>query len=205
MPDVRSSSSCLFCRMPLILCFCADCPSLALKTRVVVFMCRNELNKITNTGVLARQVLTNSALVLRGHKSRHVVIDADFGNPQGTLSYVVYPQNNAQVLDEKFVRDLKKPLTLIFPDGHWGQTKKIIQHEATLKNLPRLKLPDGVLSHYRLRRNIIPGRVCTFEAIMLALGILEGENLRREMEKVFEKKVTRLLWLRGKIKKAEVK
>lgn len=205
MSDVRSSSSCLFCRMPLILCFCADCPSLALKTRVVVFACRNELNKITNTGVLARQVLTHSALVVRGHKSRYVVTQEDFGAKPNSPLYVVYPQDNAQVLDEKFVRDLKNPLTLIFPDGHWGQTKKIIQHEATLKNLPRLKLPDGLLSHYRLRRNVTPGRVCTFEAIMLALGIVEGEEIRREMEKVFEKKVTRLLWLRGKITKDEVK
>jgi DTW domain-containing protein YfiP len=171
----------------------------------VVFACRSELNKITNTGVLAHRVLNNSALLVRGHKSRNTVTIEDFGVKPNSPLYVVYPQDNAQVLDEDFVKKLKNPLTLIFPDGHWGQTKKIIQHEATLKNLPRLKLPAGLLSHYRLRRNVTPGRVCTFEAILLALGILEGEAVRRELEKVFEKKVTRLLWLRGKIKKDEVR
>lgn len=189
----------------MTLCFCAECPALTLKTRVVIFACRNELNKITNTGILARQVLMNSALVVRGHKNRHVVTQEDFGVKPNSSLYIVYPQDNAQVLDEKFVRDLKNPVTLIFPDGHWGQTKKIIQHEATLKNLPRLKLPDGLLSNYRLRRNVMPGRVCTFEAIMLALGVLEGERVRKDMEMVFEKKVTRLLWLRGKIKRDEVR
>jgi DTW domain-containing protein YfiP len=196
---------CIQCRLPEALCLCAECPVLDLKTRVVIFPCQSELNKLSNTGVLARQVLTNSTLVVRGQRNKKPITQEDFGAPALSSHYLVYPKAEAQVLDDKFVSSQKTSVTLVFPDGHWGQTQKMIHHEPSLKMLPRLKLPDGLLSQYRLRRNIIAGRVCTFEAIMLALGVIEGAHVQDQMQQVFEKKITRILWLRGKIAKAEIK
>lgn len=155
---------------------------------------------ITNTGVLAQRVLTNSRIVFRGHpdkrvvESRDVLADSVAGN-----AFVLYPAGEAVELNERFVEAHPGPLTLICPDGHWSQAKKIVRHEPALKNLPCLKLSEGLMSNYRLRRNPVSGRVCTFEAVAMALELIEGRTVREKMDGIFEKMVTRILWTRGKI------
>lgn len=186
------------------LCLCAGSPLLKLSTRVVIFMHRREHHLVTNTAVLARRLLANSHLVFRGHQSRQVVTRETLSSPESRKTFILYPAPEAMVLGEQFLKDNPGPLTLICPDGHWGQVRKMIRHEKALEGIPFVKLPDGQKSAYRLRRNIIDGRVCTFEAIARALGVIEGQEVQQEMETVFQKMITRLLWMRGKIGRAEV-
>jgi DTW domain-containing protein YfiP len=183
------------------LCLCDVTPRLELRTRVVIFMHRKEYPLITNTGVLARRVLTNSRIVYRGHPDRRIVGKSDFsaGAEEAGNAFILYPAGEAVELNDVFLKKNPGPLTLICPDGHWSQAKKIVRHEPALKNLPCLKLPEGLTSHYRLRRNPVPGRVCTFEAVAMALELIEGRAVREQMDGIFEKMVTRILWTRGKI------
>lgn len=187
------------------LCLCAVSPRLDLKTKVVVFMHCKEFPLLTNTGVLAHRVLKNSRIVYRGRKDAGRVQEKDFLNDKEKANaFVLYPAAEAVELDESFLKSRTEPMTLICPDGHWAQAKKILRHEPSLKNLPCLKLPEGLVTRYRLRRNPVAGRVCTFEAISMALGAIEGTEVRERMEEVFQKMVTRVLWTRGKIKADQV-
>jgi DTW domain-containing protein YfiP len=187
------------------LCICEATPRLDLATRVVIFMHQTEYRLITNTGVLANRILQNSKIVFRGHPSRNVVDRRDFFKDAcETNAAILYPAGEAVELNESFLKSQKGPLTLICPDGKWAQAKKVLRREPSLKRLPCVKLPEGQMTNYRLRRNPVLGRVCTFEAISRALGALEGEVVQETMQSIFEKMVTRILWTRGKISIDEV-
>jgi len=190
---LSAHGACLRCRMYLPLCICSLLPNLNLRTRVVVFMHRKEYVYMTNTGALLTKALVNSDLVFRGHEGRTVVaperILVTDSNP-----YILFPSDDAQLLDEELAARLPRPLTLIVPDGHWGQARKIVTREPSLAGLPRIKLPPGAPSRYRLRRNPVPGRVCTYEAVCRTLGILEGPQVQAAMEIAFEAMVERILW-----------
>jgi len=168
-------------------------------------MYQKEYRLLTNTGVLANRILKNSKIVFRGHPSRVVVDRRDFfEDAYETNAAILYPAGEAVELNESFLKSQKGPLTLICPDGNWAQAKKVLRREPSLKRLPCVKLPEGQITNYRLRRNPVLGRVCTFEAIARALGIIEGAAVQEAMQSVFEKMVTRILWTRGKISADEV-
>lgn len=198
-------ASCRLCRMPVDICLCDVSPRLDLKTKIVIFMHQKEFRLLTNTGVLARRVLQNSQIVYRGdQKIGRVARETFLSDTERENAFVLYPAGEAITLSPDFIRSRKAPLTLICPDGHWAQAKKILRHEPSLKDLPCVKLPEGMVTRYRLRRGSQLGRVCTFEAVMAALGLIEGEAVRDELETIFEKMVTRILWTRGKIRSDQV-
>src|SRR5262249_54586507 len=63
---------CTRCRMHASLCVCALIPSprLDTRTRLVLFIHREEDKKSTNTGRLATECLANSEVFVRGHRAR---------------------------------------------------------------------------------------------------------------------------------------
>jgi DTW domain-containing protein YfiP len=191
--------------MDLNFCLCAASPALDLKTKVVVFMHYREFPLITNTGVLAHRVLKNSQLVFRGHPRLPPVVRSDFLNDAEIKNtFVLYPAGEAKELNDDFLKKNPGPLTVICPDGHWSQANKILRREPALKRLPCVKLPENANTTYRLRRNPMAGRVCTFEAIAQALSLTEGPDVYEKLDAIFQKTVTRLLWMRGKISEKEV-
>lgn len=64
----RAKNRCPECLMSAPLCLCAERPAIATTTSVIIVMHHREVKMPTNTGRLAHQCLTNSALVLRGLK-----------------------------------------------------------------------------------------------------------------------------------------
>lgn len=65
------------------------------------------------------------------------------------------------------------PSLLIVPDGTWRKARQIIRANPLLDSLPRLSLPPGAPSEYRVRRASEPAAVATIEAIVRALELLE--------------------------------
>ena len=62
---------------------------------------------------------------------------------------------------------------LIVPDGTWRKARGIVGANPVLATLPRLGLPPGEPSAYRIRKASEPGALATIEAIARALAILE--------------------------------
>lgn len=203
MSPLPKKIRCYQCRMHLDLCFCSHIHPLNLKTKVIVLMHWREFHLITNTGVLAHKVLTNSEIRFRGRPDKNPTELKDLLDPKYN-AHVLYPISTAKTLDEKFLEKQTQPLTLIALDGNWGQASRMIKREPVLKHLPKVKLPIGLESNYHLRRNPIAGNVCTFEAIARSLGILESPHVQFQMETVFNKMVSRHLFNRGKIAKTQI-
>jgi DTW domain-containing protein YfiP len=60
-----------------------------------------------------------------------------------------------------------------------------------LRGVPLMRLPDEPMPQARLRESPGPGRVSTIEAIARALRILEGDEVARALEQLFDVAVRR--------------
>jgi DTW domain-containing protein YfiP len=180
------------------LCICPLIPELETRTRLMLLLHRLEARKPTNTGRLAADCLVNSEIIERGHE--HAPTSAlDFG---GRLPLLLYPFEDARPL-EGFVAS-ETPVCLIVPDGTWRQAAKARNRVPGLKDVTCVSLPKGRPTQYRLRRETQDEGLATMEAIMRAMGVLEGPEVEAAMERVFLAMVERTLWLRGAIPTEEV-
>jgi DTW domain-containing protein YfiP len=172
-------------------CLCAMLPRLELETRVLLVVHTLELYKTTNTGVLATRCLTNSDVLVTGARDRPV---AERLLADDERAYVLYPDAEARPLDEL---SRESPITLIVPDGNWRQARKQCVRVSALRDLPRVRLPDGIETRYRLRTSTTNSRLATMEAIAHALTVLEGKDVGDALLAVFDEMVARTLRARG--------
>jgi len=174
-------------------CLCAELEPLLLATRVVVLRHRKEVHKPTNTGRLVPLTLVQGEIRVFGARDEELDT-AGFFDP-GRRTLLLYPSPDAELL----VRDESdaRPVTLIVPDSDWRRAQKLATREEQLSDVPRVRLPGGPPSSYRLRRHPDPRYLATFEAVARALGILEGPEVQAQLEQVFWMMVERVLWSRG--------
>jgi DTW domain-containing protein len=95
-------------------------------------------------------------------------------------------------------------VTLIVPDGNWGQAGRVRRRVPGLIDLPCVTLPTGPASEYRLRAETRAEGLATIEAIARAFGILEGLEVQHAIESVFALLVERTRWSRGEISRAQL-
>lgn len=201
--DLRGSERCGSCRMQLRLCICEIIPSIRLSTRISLIVHSREEPKPTNTGTLAVKCLPNSVTYIRGREGQPTTHTNLV--PEGYQSVVLFPSPDAVVLTPEVVSSFDQPINLIVPDGNWKQAGRIPKRELAVQNVPRVILPAGSPSEYRLRREPRkPYGLATMEAIARALRIIEGETVYDELMHVFRVMVERTLYTKGKLKLEEI-
>lgn len=193
----RSIHRCAACRTFVPLCICSIVPRLHLQTRVLILMHQRELTLTTSTALLAKLTLSNFELRVRGLRDEPMSVEGL--TPEGRQSLVLYPSEEAQELNRDYVTKISRPISLIILDGNWRQAAKMGRRIAELRDVPRVKLPVGAPSQYRLRREPREDGMSTFEAIARALGIIEGSMVQKELEAIFRIRVERTLWSRGRL------
>ena len=99
---------------------------------------------------------------------------------------VMFPGDDAQLIEADTVGDQQLPLLLVVPDGTWRKARKLLHLNPLLAQLPRVTLPEGAVSRYRLRKAPGPGALSTLEAIVQALEILEPATLFTPLLRPFE-------------------
>jgi DTW domain-containing protein len=177
---------------------CDLIPKIETQTRLLVIMHFREVEKTTNTSQLATQILCNSEIKVRGQRQDQ--------HPKKSLlepgyqPLLLYPAPESVELNEEFLRTLKRPICLIVPDGTWRQARKVKTREAGMAEIPWVKLAAGKPSEYQLRRVPSEESLCTFEAIARAIGVIESQGLRRQMEEIFRIRMERILWSKGKLR-----
>ena len=146
----RSADRCARCRIHRPLCLCGDVEPLALGTRVVIYMHWRERWRATNTGWLACLALPNSEIRLRGARRQ----EPPAPEPEPLQNaFLLFPRGDAEELTPEWLARRPRPLTLVVPDGSWEQARRTPAREAALAGIPRLKMPAGAPSRYRLRRS----------------------------------------------------
>jgi DTW domain-containing protein YfiP len=85
----------------------------------------------------------------------------------------------------------------LVPDGSWRQASRISKRIGAVARAQPVTLPPGPTTRWGLRRENHPGGLATFEAIARALGYLESEAVRLQLESSFERMVTATYQNRG--------
>jgi DTW domain-containing protein YfiP len=210
----RKSDHCDDCRLFRPLCVCEIVAKTrlelaGLRTQVVTLMHVRELTLPTNTARLATAAIPGAELRLRGSRDERMATEGLVTSDR--QSAVLFPTSDALELNADSVARLTRegavPLRLIVLDGSWRQARKAIGRIPEIEGLPRVKLPPGPLSRYRLRKEPTEASVCTFEAIARALGVIEGAvhgpRVQAALEELFELRIERTLWSRGVVPTAE--
>lgn len=173
---------------------------MTLRTRLCVVLHAQEVERTTNTGSVAARLVQGSDLLVHGLRTREdgVVRDSKVPAPDfaGRRPLVLFPTDDAEVLTAE--HGAGDPVTLVVPDGTWTQARRMHNRVAWMSDLPHVTLPTSDRkSGYVLRAVTRDGGLSTMEAIAVALGLLEGDGVRDELERVFRLLVARTMAARG--------
>jgi DTW domain-containing protein YfiP len=192
---------CPRCRLHTDLCACQLLAPMEVATHVLLVTHKLENIKATNTGHLAVQCLKGARLCLRG---REALPDDPVTWTTEQTPLLLFPCKDAIPLDAWRADHAAKAITLIVPDGTWRQTNRVRRRVPGLAAIQAVSLTSTQASNYRLRRTHVGSRLATFEAIALALGILEGPAIEAHLLHVFRAIVDRALWSNGRLSTEEV-
>lgn len=181
--------------MHLELCVCAHIPTIEVATKVVLVMHKREFVKISATGPLALECLPNSELLIHGHREQPLHLREQLTENRRVLC--LFPRPGAQILNDAFVNSDNRPVTLIVPDGNWGQASRMSRRIPGMKDAINVVLPKGQPTGWGLRHEPHEEGLATFEAISRALGIIESPDMQKSMDALFNRMVRRTHKLRG--------
>lgn len=172
---------CLRCQRPETHCLCPLIPHLPSRTRVLLLQHPSEISHALNTARLAALGLENAELRVgeRFTDLAEVLADSRY------RACLLFPSDEARPMAE-VASDDPRPLLLVVPDGTWRKARKLLYLNPELDALPRVTLPEGLTSRYRLRKAPMPGALSTLEAIVAALDILEAPTRFDELLRPFE-------------------
>ncbi len=165
-----SRPQCRRCSRPLDHCLCALIPSLASRTRVLILQHPSEAGHALNTARLAALGLTNAELIVGEVFDDWPALLA----PAEYRACLLFPGEQAQPLGEFAESADARPPLLVVPDGTWRKARKLLYLNPPLAALPRVALPQGLSSRYRLRKAPMAGALSTVEALVAALDVLEA-------------------------------
>jgi DTW domain-containing protein len=176
------------------------------RTRVALVLHQLEERKSTNTGRLAVRCLPNSIVVAQGRLpaaaglGRGIVTEAPYpwqSSPGPCV--LLFPDEGARPIEEW--RD-SADLTLIALDGTWRQAARARRRFPGLLDLPSAFVPAQP-PLYALRHDPRPGRLGTMEALVRALGVLEGSDVQAPLEQLLRLAAERTWRARGRGSRAQ--
>ena len=173
---------CPRCTRPIERCLCALIPCLASRTRVLILQHPSEVRHALNTARLAALGLSNAELLV-GEVFESL---AALLQQPGYRTCLLFPGEQAQALLAFAEQHSELPLLLVVPDGTWRKARKLLHLNPLLAGLPRVVLPAGLQSRYRLRKAPMPGALSTIEAIVTALNTVEAPACFDVLLKPFE-------------------
>jgi DTW domain-containing protein YfiP len=125
--------------------------------------------------------LNTARLALLGLRRAELLVGEFFPQLDTILSvsgpaFLLFPGESAQIPPLLACNGTVAPALLVVPDGTWRKARKIVHTNPILHTLPRLSLPPGTASRYRVRKTTVPDAVSTIEAIERTLAVLEPEH-----------------------------
>ncbi|KAF1067145.1 MAG: hypothetical protein GAK45_01747 [Pseudomonas citronellolis] len=184
-----SRAQCPRCERPASHCLCALIPHLHNRTRVLLLQHPSEAGHALNTARLAALGLANAELRIGEDFS-----DLDLS---GVDAWLLFPGEQALVLDALAARPAPQPRLLVVPDGTWRKARKLLHLNPNLAALPRVVLPAGLQSRYRLRKAPAEGALSTIEAVAHALNALDAPHTFDELLRPFDALIDRQIAAMG--------
>jgi DTW domain-containing protein YfiP len=127
-----------------------------------------------------RHALNTGRLAALGLQRAELLVGEEFPQLDAIVSAfatvcLLFPGDNGKT-PQPSANPGGEPALLIVPDGTWRKARKILHRNPVLSTLPRLCLPPGAPSMYRVRKTHEPAAVSTIEAVVRTLAILEPDQ-----------------------------
>ena len=168
-PEFRAV--CSRCLRPESACWCRDLPGIPTRTRVVFLQHPRERYVAIGTARMAHLALPGSSFIRGVQFDGDARVEALADDPHAAI---LFPSDDAA--DLRALAEL--PRTLVVVDGTWSQARKLVQRNPVLQRLPRVRFAPVRPGNYRIRKEPAAHCLSTIEAVVEALGILEGEPER---------------------------
>lgn len=172
---------CAQCLRPAAYCLCALIPDIANATRILIVQHPDEQKHALNTARLLVAGLQNAELVVTE------CLPADWCARLTDAQWhteLLFPGPATPVLQA--AESARLPRQLVLLDGTWRKARRLLYLNPLLQQLPRVALPDGLISRYRLRKAPMAGALSTIEAGVHALQALEPDTDFRPLLKPFD-------------------
>jgi DTW domain-containing protein len=202
MPADRDPTPCPECRLQRWLCVCAHAPRVALRTPLLLVVHVHDFGRTSNTARLLTLAVRGAAVV------RHGVFPAPADPashvPAGATPLVLFPGHGARPLTPELGASLPSPPALVVPDGNWKQASRMVKRLPLLAGAVKVSLPDRALPGLALRTNVAVHHMSTYEAVVQALAVLEGEPVAEPLLDFYRRATDRMLLVRGKLRLGDV-
>jgi len=187
-------NKCPKCFVNKAFCFCHHIKKVDLQTKLSLVVHTRELLLSSNTARLAHRSLPNSDFFVYG--SEYTKIDEKALVPEEYENLVLFPYEDAITLDSDYLSTIERPINLIVPDSNWRGARKIKRRVGVLRDLKCVKIDTQSRSRYFLRKAPIENGLCTFEAIIEALKIIEHKKDLSDLWSNLDHLISRVLYLR---------
>jgi len=174
---------CERCLRPVSHCLCAHIPALSSRTQVLVLQHPDESRHPLNTARLA--VLGLQGAELWEGECFPQLPERVAAAQQAVLLFPATGDTPSMAASSVSPASPEASTLLIVPDGTWRKARRIVRANPALETLPRLALPPGEPSAYRVRKALEPAAVSTIEAIVRALTLLEPQQDFRPLLRPF--------------------
>ena len=172
------------CHLRPDLCLCADIRPIRTRTRIVIVRHQLEAKRSSGTARIALLALPDAVLVEYGRSPLEPALTPLLGPSPALL----YPDGAAPCE--------QPPDTIVVVDGSWSQARHMMVRSPVLRRLPRLVLPPSDPLP-RLRVAPHPGGLSTLEALVRAIGVVEGPDAAAPLEELCRLHVTRGMAAKG--------
>lgn len=160
---------CQQCLRPPKVCYCHTITNIGNRWPIYILQHPKETSHAIGTARIAQLSLQDCQTVIAEVPENNQVFAEQITKTQPLL---VYPGEQSQPvieLDKQAIRPL------LFLDGSWRKTRRMLHESGLLANLPKITMPMPV-SRYKIRKEPIPEAVSTVEAIAEVLSTLEGDK-----------------------------
>lgn len=161
---------CRACERPVSHCLCQLIPDLDSRTHLLVIQHPSERRHPLNTARLLVRGLRNAQLLIAEQLSEQSDVYQQLQDPAWRTE-LLFPGADSTLLLAAPAD--KRPRRLVVLDGTWRKARRILHLNPILQQLPRVALPAGLHSRYRIRKAPMEGALSTIEAGVTALGIIE--------------------------------
>jgi len=185
-PASTSIPRCPVCGVHEHLCFCADFPELATRTRIVFLQHEQEAKKPTNSARLACRILSNASIVPWSRVDPPAF-------PEDSI--FLYPSPDAVELTAE---EMTGTVTLVVPDGTWSQASRIASVLKT-KSYRRRILPLGNATTWTVRQSADPERISSAQAVAMALHLAGELEAATTLHDAVAEAGRRILSMRGMV------
>ncbi len=161
--------ACQQCLRPPAVCYCHTIQTVCNQWPVYILQHPKEVSHAIGTARIAQLSLQVCETTIAETPEQQKAFEEQLIDTQPLLVYPGEYSQSVVELDKNTVRPL------VFLDGSWRKTRRMLHESNLLASLPRITTPMP-LSRYKIRKEPVPEAVSTVEAIVEVLGILEQDS-----------------------------